>query len=147
MVAKAFSIEDGNLQTKSIITSRNRVYKDLDLVFGFNSRGDVFKKTDAAAVKQAVKNLLMTNFLEKPFAPNYGGDLNSFLFELSEYFDAESIEENIRYAIENYEPRARVLDVRAEVQPDNYVVNVTIRFQVINTSEVVSIEVSLTRLR
>jgi len=30
MAAKAFSIEDGNLSNKSIITSRSRLYQDID---------------------------------------------------------------------------------------------------------------------
>ena len=83
-MAKAFSIEDGNLQTRSLVTTRNRLYKDIDLSFdhkptdGTNpTTADVYKKEDAAAVKQAVKNLLMTNFGEKPFNLFYGANLQS----------------------------------------------------------------------
>ena len=47
---RAFSIEDGNLNTRSIITSRNRVYSDIDLTFTKRPDGDVYRKTDAAAV-------------------------------------------------------------------------------------------------
>ena len=66
-MGRVFSQEDGNLNTRSIITSRNASYSDIDLTFenkpGASSinRTDVYKKTDAAAVKQAVKNVLMTN--------------------------------------------------------------------------------------
>ena len=147
MVSKAYSIEDGNLQTASIITSRVKVYKDLDLVFGNRLDGDVFKKTDAAAVKQSVKNILMTNQLEKPFSPDFGGDLNKFLFELADFFDAELIEDKVKNAIENFEQRARVLNVDAKILPDNNDVKVTVKFQVINISETLSIDVTISRLR
>ena len=83
MVAKAFSIEDGNLSNKTLIGARTRSYSDIDLTFSKKPSGDIFKKNEAAAVKQAVKNLLMTNRLEKPFTIDYGGHLNDFLFELS----------------------------------------------------------------
>ena len=52
---RVFSQEDGGLDNASIITSRKKVYKDIDLTFAVRTMGDVFKKTDAASVKQAVK--------------------------------------------------------------------------------------------
>ena len=58
---RVLSKEDGNLNSVSIVTSRNRVYLDIDLLFDVNSNGEIFKKRDAAAVKQAVKNLIQTN--------------------------------------------------------------------------------------
>ena len=77
---RVFSQEDGQLEKPTIISSRERVYKDVDLTFTARSMGDVFKKTDAAAVKQSIKNLLLTNHGDKPFTHYYGGNLNSFLF-------------------------------------------------------------------
>lgn len=147
MAQRAFSIEDGNLQSRSIVTARDKVYKDLDLTFSRAPSNDVYKKTDAAAVKQSVKNILLTNRLEKPFTPIFGGNLNSFLFELSEFFDEQTIEDEVRTAIENYEPRARVRGVRARLLPDNNDIRVTVAFQVVNTQEEVTLEVSLARLR
>ena len=64
---RVFSQEDGQLEKPTIISSRERVYKDVDLTFTARSMGDVFKKTDAAAVKQSIKNLLLTNHGDKPF--------------------------------------------------------------------------------
>ena len=43
MAQKAYSIESGNLQSRSIITTRNKVYKDLDLTFARAPNNDVFK--------------------------------------------------------------------------------------------------------
>ena len=82
MPTKAYSVEDGNLSTRPIVTSRSRDYKDIDLSFKKRTSGEVFKKTDAASVKQANKNLLLTNKTEKPFNPFFGGSLNRFLFSL-----------------------------------------------------------------
>lgn len=147
MPVKSFSIEDGNLQSKSIVTSRNRLFSDLDLTFAKAPSKDVYKKTDAAAVKQSVKNILLTNRTEKPFSPFFGGGLNNYLFELDTFFDESIIEDEVRTAIQNYEPRARVLKVNADIISDRNDIRVTVEFQVVNTLEKVVLEVSLARLR
>jgi len=147
MVTKAFSIEDGNTSTRSILVARKREYKDIDLSFTPKTTGEIYKKTNAAAVKQAVKNLLLTNRTEKPFEPYYGGELNKFLFELSSEFDEQDIKDHIVLAIENYEPRARVLDIQVYIFPDSYEVKVTVVFEIVATSEITSVEVSLARTR
>ena len=147
MPAKAFSIEDGNLSNKTIITARERVYSDIDLSFAKKGSGDVFKKQHAAAVKQAVRNLLLTNYSEKPFLPRFGGDLNSMLFRLSTDIDDDTLEDDIIKAIETYEPRAEVLNVNSIISPDSNEVKVTVTFKVISTQEETFVEINLTRLR
>lgn len=146
-MARAFAQEDGNLQTRPITTSRTNSYIDIDLAFKNKPAGDIFKKTDAAAVKQAVKNILLTNFGEKPFRPFFGGDLNRFLFSLDEEFDETEIQDRVRSAISNHEPRAIVRSVIAELESDQNSIRVTVKFQVVNTLEIVELAVSLTRLR
>ena len=107
MAVKAFSIEDGNL-SGSIISSRAKDYLDIDLTFTARPSGDIFKKQDAAAVRQSVKNLLLTSKGEKPFQPNFGANLNAALFSLDTEYDPEYIQDLMYDAITNNEPRARV---------------------------------------
>jgi len=147
MVTRAFAVEDGNLNTASLVTSRNRLYKDIDLTFAKKPSGDVYKKTDAAAVKQAVKNLLLTNKFEKPFQPEFGGDLNNLLFELVDNDTVYEIDGAIREAIKRYEPKAQVRQVVTNLQPDANSIIVTITFQIVNTEEVVTLDTTITRLR
>ena len=147
MPAKAFSIEDGNLNTSSISTTKSVVYTDLDLFFSPKPSGDVYKKQDVAAVKQSVKNILMTNFMEKPFNPEYGGNLNSFLFELDTTVEADILRDQIFETISLHEPRALMREVFIFLEPEQNNINVTINFQVLNSVEPISLELSLTRLR
>lgn len=146
-MARVFSIEDGNLNTKGITVARNRVYKDIDLTFEKKGDGDIFKKTDAAAVRQAVKNLLLTNFGEKPFNPRYGGNLNAFLFELDTDFDEIEIEDNVAQAMAAFEPRAILRHVKAEILPSENSINVKVIFQIINVAEAQELNINLARLR
>tara|TARA_B000000557_G_scaffold44256_1_gene32963 strand:+ start:35 stop:472 length:438 start_codon:yes stop_codon:yes gene_type:complete len=145
-MARAFSVEDTNL-SKSLIASRGTDYKDIDLAFAAKPAGDVFKKTDAAAVKQAVRNLLLTNRGEKPFQPDFGANLNEVLFNLDTEFDPDFVQDLIAEAIKNFEPRALVLSVSVSTDGDNNRLDATVEFQVVNTEEIVTTEVSLARLR
>jgi len=145
-MARAFSIEDGTLD-RSIVSSRNVAYKDIDLTFSPKPAGDIFKKVDAAAVKQSVKNLLLTSRGEKPFNNFFGSNLNSALFALDTEFDPEFVQNLIFDAITNHEPRARVLSVTVQLKPENNTLDTTVEFQIVNTKEIVTLDVSLARVR
>jgi len=147
MAKRAFAVEDGNLQIKSVTVAKERVYKDIDLTFARKPSGDIYKKTDAAAVKQAVKNVLLTNKYEKPFAPSYGANLNALLFELESEFEDDKIRDVIKQTIRKYEPRARVAGVKTKINPNNNAVTVTVNFQIVSTSEEFTLDLTLARLR
>jgi phage baseplate assembly protein W len=147
-VTKALSIEDGNLQTPSIVTTRNRKYSDLDLTFAARTTGDVFKKTDAAAVKQSVKTILQTNFGERPFQPNFGADLRSRLFE--NFTDEENvflIEDAITDALALYEPRAELVSVNLTDNSARNYLGVRVEFRIVNTEELVVLDTAISRIR
>lgn len=146
-MAKAFSLEDGNLQKQPITTSSKRMYSDIDCSFDRRPSGDIYKKTDIAAVRQAVRNLLMTNHGEVPFRPLYGGNLNSLLFSLSTEYNKRDIELLVKEAIDTYEPRAVVLNVTVDDTPDYNAMTVKVAFQVINTLETTTVDVTVARIR
>ena len=147
-IRRAFAQEDTNLQTASVTTSRVRQYSDIDLSFKAKpSSGEIYKKTDAAAVKQAIKTLVMTNLLEKPFRPDFGGNLLGQLFELADRGKSSMLRRNIVENIETYEPRAEVIDVKVNLQPDRNSLDVTLKFKVVNTEEEIEFTTTLARLR
>jgi len=145
-MATKLSTEDGNLSS-SFISSRSKKYSDIDLTLAVKASGEIFKKTDAAAVKQAVKNLILTNFYEKPFSPLFGGNIRDLLFDLADEDTEDDIEQRIISAIDTFEPRAEIVNVFANSKPDRNSVSVTIEFRVINTEETVIFSTVLQRLR
>ena len=157
MPTRVFANEDGNVSKKSIIVSRVREDKDIDATFsakfvgldtdGNNLPGDIFKKTNAAAVKQSIRNLLLTNFTERPFMHRFGGNLTDMLFRLSTEIDDANLENDITSSIQTYEPRAQVLNINSIISADNNEVRVTVRFLVISTLQQDTVEINLTRLR
>jgi phage baseplate assembly protein W len=146
-MAKTFSVEDGNLSSSIIKSSKARISKDIDLTFTAKPSGEIFKKQDAAAVKQAIKNLMLTNFGEKPFNPLFGANLRALLFELADPDTEYDIERAVINAIETYEPRASILNVTVKSNPDGNEAKVNIVFRLISTSEEVTFTTTLARLR
>ena len=146
-VRRSFAIEDGNIGGRTILSTRNQSYSDIDLTFKAKPSGDVYKKTNAADVKQAVKNILLTNKNEKPFLMDFGGSLSDYLFELDNDLEIDIMRGRIIETIEIYEPRAQVLDVDLLYTEGSNAVNVTVTFQIVNSSEIISFDLSLTRLR
>jgi phage baseplate assembly protein W len=146
-MATKLSTEDANLSVSSLIGTRTRLYKDIDLTFANKTSGEIFKKESAAAVKQAVKNLMLTNYFEKPFQPLFGANLRELLFDLADDDAEEDVEERIINAIAVFEPRAQALNVTATATPDRNSIRVTVEFRVINTQETVAVTTVLARLR
>ena len=147
-MGKAFSIEDGNLGNAPITTSVKRTNSDIDCSFERNlTTNDVYKKTEASAVRQSIKNLLMTNKGSVPFKPLYGGGLESLLFSLDTDIDEGDIEEVVENQIRLFEPRAILRKVNADIRGDYNSVSITITFQVINTPKVVTMELAIARAR
>jgi len=147
-MARAFAIEDGNLQTASLTVAKTNVFKDIDLTFTNKPSGEIYKKEDAAAVKQALKNLILTNRFEKPFRPNYGGDLRAQLFELNDNLTGFRVRERIIKQIEAHEPRARIIRLIVSPIVDTNDLNVYLEAQVLNASRtIVSVETTITRYR
>ena len=73
--------------------------------------------------------------------------LNSALFGLDTEFDPEFVQNLIFDTITNNEPRARVLSVSVALQPENNSLDTTVEFQVVNTKEIIALDVSLARVR
>lgn len=144
---RVFSTQDGKQNTSSIITSRSKIFRDIDLSFTAKPNGEIYVKRDAAAVTQALKNLIQTNYYEKPFQPFFGGNIRSMLFELADEESEDELREQIIDAINVYEPRAQLRRLETKINLERNDLSVTIEFQVVNTSEQVTFTTIISRLR
>lgn len=130
--------------------SRNvKQYSDLDLFFGQRNVGkDVNKITDIQAVKRSLRNLINLNSFEKPFHPEISGGVREMLFEHMTPITAVVLTRKIEDVINNFEPRVRLVSVRAIPDMDRNIYNVSIEFYVVNApTELVDLSVILERLR
>ena len=136
-------------QGQNDIDRNVRQYRDLDLFFAkTQSSKDVRKVTDIQAVKRSVRNLVLLNHYEKPFHPEIGSGIRDMLFENMSNMTAFILAKKIEDVIENFEPRVRLISVRADPNLDRNEYEVTIEFFVVNApTELVDLTVFLEVLR
>jgi len=136
-------------QGQNDIDRNVRQYRDLDLFFAKKSGSkDVRKVTDIQAVKRSVRNLVLLNHYEKPFHPEIGSGIRDMLFENMSTMTAIILARKIEDVIENFEPRVRLISVRADPNLDRNEYEVTIEFFVVNApTELVDLTVFLEVLR
>ena len=136
-------------QAQNNISRNVRQYSDLDLFFGKRTVGsDVNKVTDVQAVKRSLRNLINLNTFEKPFHPEISGGIRELLFEHMNPMVSAVMARKIEDVIENFEPRCRLVSVRAIPDYDKNAYNVSVEFYVVNApTELVDLSVMLERLR
>ncbi len=136
-------------QSQNDISRNVRQYSDLDLFFGKKIVGsDINKVTDIQAVKRSVRNLILLNTYDKPFHPEIAGGVREMLFENMTPIVAQIIARKVEDVIENFEPRARLVGVRAIPDLDRNAYELSIHFYVVNApTELVDLSVMLERIR
>lgn len=133
---------------KARITSRVKGWRDLDLSLTLHPvRKDIIPLKDDNAIKNAVKNLLVSNFYERPFSRDIGANLRALLFEPADAITKIALKDNIRRVIQKYEPRVTLRGIEIKYVDDSNAYNITVMFKIkeFNTNE--SVEIVLRRLR
>lgn len=110
-------------------------------------RSTVLRKTNVDAVKQSLRNLMLTDRGERLFQPNLGGNIRAMLFENITAQTFLTMQEHIKDVIEAHEPRADVIDVVIAQTSQEHEVQITIIFRVVNVQEPVTLELLLERVR
>lgn len=130
------------------ITTESRQFKDLDLNFMIHPmRKDINKNLNEMAIVNSIKNIVMTNFYEKPFTPNFGSGVRKLLFENMDVITSAALEREIEICLKNYEPRVSIINVTVKPDYDNNVFNVSLYFSIENRTDPVTITFILQRLR
>jgi len=124
-------------------------YSDIPFFISKNYfTGDINLVKDNNAIKQSLKNLVLTIRGERPFRYVLGGNPREFLFD---QFDAKvSLECKLLIAnvINTYEPRVSLIDVAIEfsrINPNR--INIIVVFRYSQTQASDSITISLERTR
>lgn len=110
---------------------------------------DVSKKTNSNAIKDSVKNIVLTNHGERPFQHRFGGNIRAQLFENHTPVTYKTIETNIRNALERFEPRIEIIGVKigGDNDLDTNTLSAYIEYVPINSEESTTLEILLRRVR
>jgi phage baseplate assembly protein W len=107
-------------------------FKDISMTFQSNPlNSDLIAIKNETAIARSVKNIVFTFPGEKFFNPNFGSKISRALFENIDSISASIIVDEIRQSIINYEPRVRLIDVKAYPDYDNNSFDVLIIYQII----------------
>jgi len=135
----------------SLITARQKkftVFTDfkMDLEQSPISKDLTLNKNEDA-VKESIKNLILTDRGERLMQPNVGGNIKAMLFENITPAVLKLIEEQIRTTIKLHEPRATLIDVIVSSNIDDNAVNVKIVFIISTNAQPISLSLILERTR
>ena len=128
--------------------TKQDIFSDLDLAFiAHPINGKLTRKTSREAVRQSVKSLILTDFYERPFKPDIGCSIRYLLFELFTPMVKQQMENAIREVINNYEPRANIIELLVEERPDMNALTVSVAFMIVNDPNPIILDVILERVR
>lgn len=97
---------------------------------------------DSEAIKSSINNILGLKFLTIFGKPEFGTNLDQFIFEQMDFITRHRIEETVKSALYSDEPRITNIEVDIIDQPayNRVFINVSFYIKGINTSEQVTIK-------
>lgn len=129
-------------------TSRAEDYTDLDLDFiAQPGTMEIKKMTGVDAIIRSVRNLILTNFYERPFRHYIGSNAQKLLFDPLTSITAQLLNNAIRETITNLEPRVTLLSVTTTPKYDQNGYDCRITFRPLNRLEPIVTSIFLERIR
>lgn len=121
-----------------------------DLPFFMSSNGftrDINLVRDLSAIRQSLKNLILTNNGERPFDYMFGASLYSLLFENFTLEMLLEVQSRISNNIRTYERRVELNDVRVLDNPKQNAITIVVDFNVPDIGKNDVIEINIARNR
>lgn len=125
----------------------NTRYQDLDInLIPHPHTGDIGVKKDSNAINNAIKNLVLTNYYERLFAPRKAGHVSGLLFENATPITQNELRIRITDIIEDHEPRCELQDVVVNVQEEQNAFEVRIYYSATTSTDLVEYKFFLERV-
>jgi phage baseplate assembly protein W len=135
-------------QTQSKSTRNSRTFRDIDLDFTRNVvTNDVTVVEDVIAVKRSVRNLVQTNYYERPFQPELGCGIRELLFEPFTPMTKVFLQRKIEEVLINHEPRIQLQNVAVDDDQDRNRLVVDIYFYIVGVPGPQTVSTFLQRVR
>lgn len=120
------------------------IYSDIPLNFTANPiTGDVTAIGNERAVKNALINLLRTPVGSKPFDPEYGTNIDRYVFEPADALTESEINEEIATTIQKFEPRVKLTAIETSIEENG--IDIRIEYYVVNVPGQQVLETTITR--
>ena len=110
----------------------SRGFKDISMSFEINPiSSDLIATKDETAIARSVRNLVLTRPGERFFNPNLGSRVYESLFDNVDDISASIVEDDIRDTVDNYEPRVKLVSVKATPDYQGNAFDVVITYNII----------------
>ena len=110
----------------------SRSFKDVNISFAKNPvTKDTAVVKNEMAIKQAIKNLVLTRPGEMHFQPEMGSEVYNLLFEPLDDFTAETIQDEIINTINGNEDRVSLVRVDVEVDSEKNGFQVEVEYRIV----------------
>lgn len=124
-------------------------YSDLPFIISKNQfTNDVNLVKDVSAIKQSLKNIVMTIRGERPFNVLFGGNPRNFLFDTLDILIIDECKKLIVNSIASFESRVEIKDIGIELSRANpNKINIIVVYTIPELNIVDTVSISLERTR
>ena len=110
----------------------SKAFKDISLSFAPHPvTKDLPILKNESAIRRSVRNIVQTIPTEKFFNPDFGSDVYKSLFDFVDFGTANIIQEQIKTAVNNFEPRVDNVRVEVDPRPDLSEFEVTVIYDIV----------------
>ena len=131
-----------------MLLTNTKLYSDLPFFISKNSFTEDFNLIKSlSCIKQSVKNLVLTNYGERPFKYKFCGNIYDKLFESFSYELIFDLQESIAGTIQQYESRIEVTSIQIIPQEEQNALTVGINYFIpfLEVSDQITVSILRTR--
>lgn len=121
------------------------VYSDFDESLSRQNDGDIERNNDVDAIFNSITNILLTVQGERRMLPTFASNIKHLLFEPVDEITARLIAENLLDAVKVWENRIDITGFDIEPRYDENMYRCRLKFTIIGSDEVETVDFILTR--
>ena len=120
------------------------IWSDLDPLLKADQHGNLQLDINVAAVAGSIDNIIRTSPGERVFLPQFALGLRNLVFEPINSNLLNRFADQIKTSVEIWDPRVNVAGVDFNTDPDNNIVSLTVRFNIVGFTQTFSTTSSVT---
>ncbi len=138
----------GQANNQTFTTKQGTIYSDFTNNLNITPfSNDIARITNENDVRQSLQNIVLTKAEERLYDNTIGPSNLIALFELDDSLSSTIAIQTIKDTLAASEPRATILQVTVQNNPDQNYMIITIYFTVINNTNILSTQVVVNRIR
>lgn len=95
--------------------------------------GDLYRNLNDFAIRESLKNLILTEKGERPFQPTLGSTIRHSLFNQMDEITVTRLKSSVEETIKNHEPRVVFRDLSVIIDDNKNSASITIFYTTINS--------------